>query len=276
MPLETRGYAFLSYSRKDEAAAQQIVAAMQAHGLKVWRDVDQIEPGTLWQKEMEKGLLGASAILYLASKNSAESKWIAYELAAFRDRGSAVIPIILDDAGPSAIPSVLRDIQWLDARHGLEHVVDRIAHVLSRSVAPESQPLPPSQPKTKGYVFLSYAEEDDDFLKVLRPFLKEHGYAYWDYQESSRDYHGQFIFELEQVIIEAAATLSVLSDSWRASKWALREYLFADEVKTPVILLRDKPMRPTLAISGTPYIDFVASVPSGIERLHRELQKKGL
>src|SRR5678815_1625449 len=161
MPAEAKSYAFLSYSRQDEQAARQLVEAMRSRGLYVWRDVDEIEPGTRWQQALERGLQGASAILYLASRNTAESKWIGYELGAFLDRGRAVIPIILDDAGPAAIPESLKAVQWLDARHGLEHVVERLAQVLAHAVSQAPQPLPEVPQKTKGYVFLSYAEEDD-------------------------------------------------------------------------------------------------------------------
>lgn len=276
MPTASKSYAFLSYSHKDEPAAKELVAAMRARGLHVWRDVDEIDPGTRWQQALEQGLQGANAILYLASRNTGNSKWIAYELGAFLAHGRLVIPIILDDYGPQAIPESLRAVQWLDARRGIEHVVEPLAQVLALAVSQEPQPLPAEPQKNKGYVFLSYAEDDEDFLQVLRPFLKDHGYAYWDFRESDRDYHGQFTFELEQIIIDAVATLSVLSDAWRASKWTLREYLFSEDVKKPVVLLRAKPIQPTLAIAGVPYIDFVVSVTAGVEKLDRELRRKGL
>lgn len=35
-------------------------------------------------------------------------------------------------------------------------------------------------------------------------------------------------------------------------------------------------MPATLAIAGVPYIDFVANVSAGIEKLDRELKRKGL
>lgn len=107
-------------------------------------------------------------------------------------------------------------------------------------------------------------------------FLKEHGYAYWDYEESDRDYHSQFFLELESVIIEASATLSVLSESWKRSPWALKEFFFSQEVDTPVFLLKAKALGPTLAIAGMTYIDFNKDTNKGYQKLHKELKRKQL
>jgi hypothetical protein len=78
------------------------------------------------------------------------------------------------------------------------------------------------------------------------------------------------------VIKDAAATLSVLSEDWKRSTWAVKEYFFSDEVGTPVFLLKAKAIGPTLAITGIPYIDFTQSIKAGFEKLDLELNKKGL
>jgi hypothetical protein len=72
------------------------------------------------------------------------------------------------------------------------------------------QPLATSKKKTKGYAFLSYAEEDAEFVDELKGFLAKRGYSYWDYRESDRDYQQDLYLELEGVIAEASATLSFL------------------------------------------------------------------
>lgn len=78
------------------------------------------------------------------------------------------------------------------------------------------------------------------------------------------------------MIQEAAATLSILSPSWKRSEWAVKEYMFSSEVGTPVFLLRAKKIGPTLVIAGVPYIDFVQDRVSGFKKLDRELNRKGL
>jgi hypothetical protein len=123
---------------------------------------------------------------------------------------------------------------------------------------------------------LSYCDADTDFVSELREFLLMRGYAYWDYAESDRDYQAQLFLELEHVIQDAAATLSILSPSWKHSEWAVKEYIFSTEIGTPVFLLHAKRIGPTLVIAGVPYIDFVGSRPSGFKKLEHELNRKGL
>ena len=154
---------------------------------------------------------------------------------------------------------------------GLIEIIGGLSHYM-----PSTSPVKTPQHQSKGYVFLSYAEEDRDFVSLLKTFLKENNYAYWDYAESDRDYHSQLFLELEGVIKESVATLSVLSESWKRSQWSVKEYFFSEEAGTPVFLLKAKPLGPTLAIAGVPYIDFTLEIAQGMEKLRRELHRKGL
>jgi hypothetical protein len=51
-----------------------------------------------------------------------------------------------------------------------------------------TSPVAASTRKSKGYMFISYADGDAEFVAELKLFLKKRGYAYWDFQESKRDY----------------------------------------------------------------------------------------
>jgi TIR domain len=91
-----------------------------------------------------------------------------------------------------------------------------------QSTSAISEVLGPGQSTqpAKGYVFLSYVEEDADFLAKLRGFFGERGYAYWEFESSDRDYQKRIDLELEGVISSAVATVSVLSEAWKASTWS--------------------------------------------------------
>ena len=270
------GYVFISYARADRKFVDRLSRDLMVAGIPLWRDVDNIRPGTNWQKEIESAVGTASGLIYVASRNAAESPWIEHELQLMLDRSETrVFPLILDDAGANRLPAFLQRIQWVDFRESYERALDRLIEAISH-VVELSEPSKPTAAKSKGYVFLSYAEDDLDFVTELRQFLQKHGYAYWDYNESDRDYHGQLFLELERVIKDAAATLSILSPSWKQSQWAVKEYLFSDEVGTPVFLTRAKVMGPTLVIAGIPYIDFVNDRATGFRNLERELNRKGL
>ena len=267
------GNVFISYSRKDLPKVQQIVHGLEHNHHSVFLDVAEIMPGQNWFEALKKGIEQSDTFLFVLSPNSLSSELLMTELNTAVAAGKRIIPIIIDDVDSDKIPPVLKEYQWLDLRHGHGHVTDRLKAFLGtgRNVAPE-----PSIPKSKGYVFLSYAEGDGEFVQDLRTFLKEKGYAYWDYEESDRDYHNQLFLELENVILESAAVFAVISENWKKSKWTVREFFFAEESKRPVFLLRAKPVGPTLAIAGIPYIDFVGDFQQGLSKLDRELTRKGL
>jgi hypothetical protein len=277
MAKNSNKYVFISYSQQDRFFTDKLVNDLRHAGINTWHDVARIAPGDNWQKAIEGGMDRASVLLYISSKHSSNSNWMAYELGRFLGKGGNVIPIIIDDEGKNNIldNKVLSTIQWIDFRGDYVTAIEPLKRGLMMMVG-SGPPLSTETYKTKGYVFLSYAEEDLTFLGDLRNFLRGHGYAYWDYEESDRDYNAQLFLELEGVIREAAATLSILSPAWKKSRWTVKEYLFSEEVNTPVFLLKARELGPTLVIAGMPYIDFVKDNKRGFTKLAKELQRKGL
>jgi len=108
----------------------------------------------------------------------------------------------------------------------------------------------------------------------LRDFLKSQEFAYWDFEEGDRNYHTQFFMELESVINDSVAVISVISPDWKKSRWSIREFFYSEEIGKPVLLLRVRITKPILAIAGLPYIDFVHENDKGFEKLGKELKKR--
>jgi hypothetical protein len=270
---------FISYSRKDRDFVRKLSSILRENNIGAWIDVEKIEPGTNWRMEIERSIKSASTYIFVSSRNSVGSDWMFMELdAATNQSEKIIIPVILDDVGEKSLPTFLKKYQWIDFRHDFDGALERLLATLrkTRSLADEVMQEAPQEEISKGYVFLNYAEDDFDFVESLKRFFKDKGYAYWDYRESDRDFHSQLFLELENVISEASATLSVLSESWKRSKWTVKEFFFSDEVGTPIFLLMAKNMGPTLATAGMTYIDFVRDYDGGLLRLDRELKRKGL
>jgi hypothetical protein len=214
-------------------------------------------------------------VILVLSRAALESDWLRYELEAVEGAGKKIIPINIHE-GLVEYPPYLRMTVWIDFTRdgyekGLRRLVDGLGNLVRRD-----QPVEAPASKAKGYVFLSYSEENRDFVVKIKVFLAELGYAFWDYAESDRDYHSQLYQELEEIIRNAAATVCILSPSWRRSKWTVKEYLYSEEVGTPVFLVRAEQMEPTLITAGIPYIDMVANETAGFEKLGRELRRKHL
>lgn len=266
---------FISYSRHDSVFVDKLSGDLRQQGIDVWIDKENILPGKSWQQEIEQGLEKASSLIFILSKSSVLSQWMLSELDAFLTKNKSIFPVIIEDVELMQLPPSIRNIQWIDFQQSYKAGLQLLLHGLLEKI-PVKKPIPQKPKKSKGYAFLSYADEDIDFISSLRNFLKKKGYAYWDYAESDRDYHNHFFLELEGIIIEASATLSVLSEAWKRSKWAIKEYFFSEEVGTPVFLLKAKKMGPTLVTSGMTYIDFIEDMNSGFRKLDRELKRKKL
>lgn len=267
-------YVFISYSREDRAFVDRLSKDLRLGGIKTWQDTTEIAPGENWREAIEQSLRQASAMLYVASARSATSLWMSKELQAVFSRGARVIPLIVDDQGERDLPAFLRAFQWVDFRASYKEALAQLLVALRQFQA--AQPIAPAKQQAKGYIFLSYAEEDASFVDDLKGFLKQRNYGYWDYRESDRDYHQDLYLELEGIIKDAVATLSFLSPDWKRSRTAVQEYHFSMEIGIPVFLLRVRDPGPTLVIAGLPYIDFTEDHGSGFKRLEKELVRKGL
>ncbi len=266
-------YVFISYSLQDRSFVEKLVHDLRSAGIETWNDINQISAGENWQKAVVRGMKQASAMLFILSKHSIESNRMAFELGVCHHINGITIPVIIDDEGKDN--NYTSGNQMVDFRGDYDTGLESLKKCLIEIVG-SGPPLSSEKHKIKGYVFLSYAEEDTVFLGELRKFLGNHGYAYWDYAESDRDYHAQFFLELESVIRDATATLSILSPSWKQSQWTIKEYLFSEEINTPVFLLKANEIGPTLAIAGMPYIDFIKNREIGFDKLAKELRRKGL
>ena len=270
----TSPYVFISYSRQDRPFVDRLARELQLAGVNIWLDTQNISAGENWQQEIEKGLFQADVLLYVASSQAASSAWIEYELQAFLRGTGRIIPIVTDDAGASALPEFLQRIQWVDFRGSFDFGIKSLLSGLDALRG--KAPIEPPKERSKGYVFISYASEDNTFVVDLKAFLAARGYSFWDFQTSKRNYQVDYTLELEERISNAEATLSVVSPDWKKSHTALQELHFSKEVGTPVFLLRLKNPGPTLTLSGLTFIDFTNADDDGFRKLAHEMRDVGL
>ncbi len=268
-------YAFISYSTKDKEFVSRINQALNENGVNTWIDFQQINPGEMWKNSLEAALKKADIIIMVLTENSLNSNYVMNEFIASKRIGKKIITIKYGQFNNVNLPNALSDIQWIDFTQNFRNSFARLLDLIPDNLR-QQNPITSNKQKSKGYIFLSYAEEDFMHADEIKIFLKDNEFAYWDYQSSDRNYHSQFFLELESVIEDAIATLSVITPLWKTSLWATREYFFSEEVGTPVYLLKFEATRPILAISGQHYLDFVTNKRIGYQRLSIELRRKGL
>ena len=165
-------YVFISYSRYDAPFVDRLANDLRKCGVQPWTDRENIAPGKSWQSEIERGLKNATLTIFVISSNSLKSPWMLAELGAFWETKKKIIPAVIEDVDVSALPASIYTIQWADFRqsydNGLKSLLSGIGADLSDKI-----PVSGKAKKTKGYAFLSYAEEDIDFVSSLKVFLEE-------------------------------------------------------------------------------------------------------
>ncbi len=270
-------YLFVSYSRYDrqsDPTINRLLDDLRAAGVKLWLIPDDAPPGD-WRELATERIIGSDGLLYLYSRGLKSTPQIRREITVAQRSGQPVYVVGLNQEIAAQLPEMITETTFIPLYADYDAGLQELLRIVTPDVRGKAQVVP-AAPKSKGYVFISYAEENTEFVETLRAFLRERSYGYWDYQDSDRNYHTQLFLELEEVIINAAATISVISPEWKRSSWAAKEFLFSEEVGTPVFLVMARPTPPTLVIAGVPYIDFTQSAEAGFAKLDRELRKKGL
>jgi hypothetical protein len=270
------GYLYVSCVKEDQAFVDHLLQDLRQAGVELWLANEKVMPGVNWNDSIRQGIKGADGLIYVASRNSGIRAYIITELGVAIANSIPVFPLAIDNDLPTNIArSILRRTPLFDFRMDYAAAFQSLLAALPPAVR-RNQPQIPATPKSKGYIFISYAQEDTDFVNRLRNFLKDRGYGYWDYQDSERNYRTQLPAELEGIMLGASATICVLSPAWKNSKWTQREYAFCDEIDTPVFLVKALEMGPTLAIAGKLYIDFIGDEQAGFAKLDHELRRTGL
>jgi TIR domain len=104
---------FLSHNSVDKPWACRLKTTLQAHGLKVWLDNDEIRPGELVVAALERGLRESRAVALVVSPEALHSGWVQEEYSraiALSVQGELnLIPLLLRDA---ELPGFLANRSW--------------------------------------------------------------------------------------------------------------------------------------------------------------------
>lgn len=106
---------FLAHSSQDKKAIRNIHRILSAHGIRVWFDEAELQPGDSLFERISQGLEQVDFVAVFLSRSSVQSEWFKRELAAasslsIERRRGVVIPVRLPDLEPTAIPALLKDL----------------------------------------------------------------------------------------------------------------------------------------------------------------------
>ncbi|AUB84127.1 hypothetical protein THSYN_26445 [Candidatus Thiodictyon syntrophicum] len=145
---------FLSHNSRDKPAVRQLAQALQARGLKVWLDEEELVPGRPWQEAVERIIQSVHTAAVLVGRDGL-GPWEVPEMRACLSqcvtRRLPVIPVLLPDAPVEpALPLFLQAFTWVDLRAGLtDDGLNRLEWGIT-GLKPNGLPSPRLSPAMRG------------------------------------------------------------------------------------------------------------------------------
>lgn len=143
MATTSRRFLFVSYSQADSGPVSKFLRILREEiakdgvDLEVWRDRDNLLPGTLWETSIREALDRSAGLLVFVSESSFQSKWVRAEIeSVLKDLNKPIVPILLDS--PLNVPESLKQRQWIDlsGARGVESEMRSASRQLLKALAP--------------------------------------------------------------------------------------------------------------------------------------------
>jgi hypothetical protein len=133
---------FVSYSRSDKAAVDQLIARLEAAGHSVWLDREGIRGGEQWRLKIVEAIEGNEVFLLVLSERSIASDHVRTEIDLAKEGKKRIIPLNLQRV---AIPDTLRyqlaGLQRINLHPDFENGFQELLEALGG--APEKAPALP-------------------------------------------------------------------------------------------------------------------------------------
>jgi WD40 repeat protein len=132
MPAASRRDAFVSYAREDRRRVEWLRDVLEARGKEVWVDRQDIPPAAPWRDRIEQGIERANALVFLLSPDSLGSPECRQELDRALALNKRLVPVLLRDVDPAAVPTPLAAPNWIelrerdDAENGLAQLIEAL------------------------------------------------------------------------------------------------------------------------------------------------------
>jgi hypothetical protein len=95
--IQMEEFFFVSYSRLDSKFVDRFIKDLLAHGISIWRDINDIPVGETVSTEIAEALRLCKGVLAIISDNSKESRYVSDELNIAYTHEKTIIPIFLHD-----------------------------------------------------------------------------------------------------------------------------------------------------------------------------------
>lgn len=118
---------FISYSSTDSDFANRLKNDLQAQGVTVWVDKQDIQPGQVWSNVLKEAIRDTDRFLVILSPDSVQSHYVLGEIAHAIDLRKSIIPILYRKCD---MPIHLLSLHYADFMPGYEQGMESLKRAL--------------------------------------------------------------------------------------------------------------------------------------------------
>ncbi len=133
---------FVSYSQKDKATADAVVARLEQDGSRCWIAPRDILPGTSWGDAIVDAIAGSRVMVLVLSANSNRSRQVIREVERAVAGDVIILPFRIENVDPTgALAYFLGTEHWLDAiTPPMERHIERLSKTVRLLITREPVP----------------------------------------------------------------------------------------------------------------------------------------
>jgi hypothetical protein len=104
---------FVSYSRKDEDFAEELVAGLQASGFQPYLDKRDIAAGEDWEARLGRLIESADTVVFVISADSVASERCAWEIERTANLKKRLLPVVWRSVEDTKVPQALKQLNYI-------------------------------------------------------------------------------------------------------------------------------------------------------------------
>lgn len=158
--------AFLSYHSGDGQWVARLKGGLEARGIRVWLDTEQMRPGDLFPGALARAIGAVRCVVIVLSPGSLASAWVEEEYNMALARRCHVIAALIDDVEP---PGFLVGRTWVDFRDESQFAasLDHLIFGITGERPPDAAP-----PVALDYRDTTPAQAGADEAEVLKRLIE--------------------------------------------------------------------------------------------------------
>lgn len=121
---------FISHASEDNDIVTKIVQEFERYDIKVWVDLQGINPGNNWLQKIEQAMVLCKVGLFVLSPDSTSSEWCQRELLFLENLNKYIYMVLHKQA---RIPFIMVNRQFIDLRDDFEGSIRRIVEDYRKS-----------------------------------------------------------------------------------------------------------------------------------------------